>query len=275
MLLSRIIIFHKRNYISIGENNPVETVHKTIDILETFLKQPGEIGIAELSALSGVNISTAYRISSDLVKRGYLKQKQKRGKYYIGTKLLEFNPIIQSNIKIGPLAEPHLHTLCKQSGESVDLAILDNYQALIIGEAAMDRNFHITATIGERLPLHASSLGKIFLAYMKDEDRKYYYNQHKLLPRTNRTISDITKLELELEKVKQQGYSLDNEELDMGVWAVSAPIFDWDKNVAASLAIVAPSVRVKEEKLRQLVAMAQNSALEISRELGYKTSTEN
>jgi IclR family transcriptional regulator, KDG regulon repressor len=248
----------------------METVHKTIDILEIFLKQPGEIGIAELSTLSGVNISTAYRIASDLVKRGYLKQKQKRGKYSIGTKLLEFYPVIQNTLKIGPLADPHIRSLCKQSGESVDLAILDNFQALVIGETSVDRVFRISAPVGERMPLYACSLGKIFLAYMKPEDKRYYYSHHKLQTRTNKTITDTVKLDSELITIRNQGYSIDREELNMGVWAVSAPIFDLHNNVTASLAIVAPLGRINAARCSQLVEMALTCALEISRELGWQ-----
>ena len=79
----------------------MKTVHKTIDVLEAFLKRQSEMGITELARLSRLNISTVYRITSVLVRRGYLSQRQKRGKYSIAPKLLEFSSVIRQQMKIG------------------------------------------------------------------------------------------------------------------------------------------------------------------------------
>lgn len=247
----------------------METVHKTLDILETFLKQPEEMGIVELSNLSGVNISTAHRIALDLTNRGYLKKKPNRGKYSIGIKLLEYYGIIQSNLKIGEIALPYLQKLSQLCGEYSEVAVLESNSAMTITQVETSHTLTIRNEIGERLPLHATSLGKLFLAYMKENDRKAFFTDGKLHPFTTNTFIDIDRLEEEIQPIKRQGFAIDNEEYDRGIWSVAAPIFDAGQSMAAGLAIAAPSIRMDDSKRGELIEMAKIYAMEISREIGY------
>jgi IclR family transcriptional regulator, KDG regulon repressor len=248
----------------------LETVQKTLDILETFLKESGEIGIAELSILSGVNITTTHRIVSDLVKRGYLKQREKRGKYSIGTKLLEFNPVIQSSLKISDIALPFLQKISQISGEYSEVAVLESCTAMTVAQVDIGHNLKISNVIGERLPLHATSLGKLFLAYMEDEERKICLDHHSLQAYTKNTLTNARLLEKEIELILQRGYSLDNEEYGLGMWSVAAPIFDHNKMIVAGLGIAAPLARANLDNQSKYIDLAKNNALEISKELRYR-----
>lgn len=247
----------------------METVHKTIDILESFLKEPGEIGIAELSEKCGINITTAHRIAADLVKRGYLRQKQKRGKYSVGIKLLEYCGVIQSNLKIGEIAFPYLQKISQSIGEYSEIAVLDDYTSMTIAQVEITHNLKIANTVGERLPLHATALGKIFLSYMTKAELDSYFGSHALFPFTAKTIVAIDRLEQELQKIKRLGYTIDNEEYDIGVWAIAAPVFDCNQDLIAGLSIAAPSVRIDEGKQKEYQEIIKSNALAISREIGY------
>jgi IclR family KDG regulon transcriptional repressor len=248
----------------------VEITNKILDILEVFLKHSGEIGLAELSGLSGINISTAHRIANDLVKRGYLKQKIKRGKYYIGVKLLEFNVVIQNNLKIGDISLPYLRKLSQLSGEYVEVAILDSYSAMTVAQVEVDRNLRISNIIGERLPLNATALGKMFLAYMNEDERETYFKNTNIQRFTEKTFTDISSIKLEIANIEKQGYAIDNQELDIGVWAISAPIFDINGSIIAGLSIAVPFARVTPEKHQDCVKWVKSYALDISTEMGYK-----
>jgi IclR family KDG regulon transcriptional repressor len=251
----------------------VETVNRTLDILEVFLKQPGEIGIAELSSLSGINISTAHRIATDLVNRGYLKQKIKRGKYSIGVKPLEYFVVIQNSLKIGDISMPYLKKLSELSGEYVEVAILDSFSAMTVAQVEVDRNLRISNIIGERLPLNATSLGKTFLAYMNDEDREAYFKNINIHKFTEKSITDINKMNEEAIKIRNQGYAIDNQELDIGVWAISAPVFDSNGSIVAGLSIAGPSARITPDKLNDCIRWIQDFAMDISREMGYNANS--
>jgi len=247
----------------------METIQRTINILETFLKQP-DIGISDLASLNGMNIATAHRIVSDLVKRGYLKQKQKRGKYSIGMKLLEFSSMIQSTLKIKEVALPFLQKLSQLTGEYSEVAILESYAAITVAQAEVSRNLRISNIIGERLPLHATSLGKLFLAYMEEDERKAFYLSQKLKPFTANTITDISCLEQEAIKIRRHGFSVDNEEWQVGVWSVAAPIYDFEKSVVGGLAIAAPSARVDDNRFQELLTLTRRYSRDTSREMGHK-----
>ncbi|HJX12235.1 MAG TPA: IclR family transcriptional regulator [Dehalococcoidales bacterium] len=249
----------------------MDTVQRTLDILEIFLEKEGEIGIAELSSISRVNITTVHRIASDLVERGYLRQKGKRGKYSLGVKLLEFNAAIQHNLRIGELAQPFLHTLSAASGEYTEIAVLESSAAVTVAQAEVKRNLRISNIIGERLPLHATSLGKILLAHLDAPERNNLYGRKSLETFTENTITDVNRLEHEVEKIRQQGYALDREEYDLGIWSVAAPVFDYNGLVVAGLAIAAPSARTNGRKPKKMISMVLAASAEISRELGYKT----
>jgi IclR family transcriptional regulator, KDG regulon repressor len=249
----------------------LETVQKTLDILESFLDQSGEIGVAELSKMSGVNITTTHRIVSDLVKRGYLRQKEKRGKYSIGTKLLEFNPVIQSSLKIGDLALPFLQKISQISGEYSEVAVLESCTAMTVAQVDIGHNLRISNTVGERLPLHATSFGKLFLAHMKSEEMKICLHQQRLKAFTKNTLTDLRRLEHEINLIRQQGFSLDNEEYGLGMWSVAAPIFNFDKSIIAGLCIAAPLARLDNESQKKYTDLVKDNALEISKELRYRS----
>jgi IclR family transcriptional regulator, KDG regulon repressor len=248
----------------------MEVVHRALDILEVFLKQPGEVGIADLAALSAVNISTTHRIVSDLVKRGYLRQRQKRGKYTVGVKLLEFGPAIQMTLKIGEIATPYLQKLSTITGEYAEVAILDSFDAVTVAQEEVEHNLKISNIVGERLPLHATSVGKILLAYMKVEDRKAFYEHHSLKIFNENTIANIGQMEKEVTQIRENGVAFDKEEYDIGIWSAAAPVFDFSNSVIAGLALAAPSVRVGDGDDQEFTSLVKNTALEISREMGYR-----
>ena len=248
----------------------MDTAQRLLDILEVFLKKDGEIGIAEIASFSKVNVSTAYRIASDLVKRGYLRQKEKRGKYSLGIKLLEFHAAIQRNLKIGELAQPFLQKLSKLSGEYTEIAILESFTAVTVAQVEVDHNLRILNLVGERLPLHATSVGKVLLAHMSPADRQNFYDGVRLERFTPNTTTDRRRLEQEVEEITKQGFAIDNEEYDLGVWAVAAPVYGQNGSLAAGLAIAAPSARAFARKREELKTMVKTGGLEISRELGYK-----
>lgn len=250
----------------------MESVQRTLDILEVFLKQEREVGVAEVAELTGINVTTVYRIMSDLVQRGYLRQKRKREKYAIGIKFLEYNAAVQQNLKIGEVAQPLLQRMSEESGEYVEIAVREGNAAVTIAQAEVARNLRISNMIGEKLPLHATSLGKVFLANMGLGERREYYETNELAPFTDATITNVKKLEMELVDVQERGYALDNEEFNVGVWSVAAPVKDYAGTLVASLALAAPSARILGKRQETFVSLVTSGARELSAEMGFRES---
>lgn len=248
----------------------MDAVQRTLDILEIFLKKDQEVGIAEVAELTGINVTTVYRIMSDLVQRGYLRQKRKREKYAIGIKFLEYNSAVQHNLKIGELAQPMLNEMSQRSGEYVEIAVRDGNVAVTIAQAEVARNLRISNMIGEKLPLHATSVGKVFLAFMNLAERREFYETNKLTVFTQKTISNLKRIEGSLIEVRSLGYALDSEEFNVGVWSVAAPIRDYTGGVVASLALAAPSARIIGKQQEDFISIVLSGSMELSAEMGFK-----
>jgi len=242
----------------------MKTVEKTIDILEAFLKNETEMGIAELAELSKLNISTAYRIASTLVRRGYLYQIHKRGKYFISPKFLEFVNIIRRQMKIGDVAVPHLKKLHQVTEESVNLAILDADEAVCIEQIESSQNLRFSTKLGTRFPLYCTGLGKVFLAYMGEEGMEKYIKSKGLPYRTENTITDHARLKEELAIIRREGITVDNEEFEVGVICIGAPIFDGYGDVIGAFNISGPAARLHGSRLEELKSLVKNCSLEVS-----------
>jgi len=248
----------------------MQRLEKALDLLEVFLRQEGEIGISELARLSGLNVSTAYRIASTLVKRGYLSQSQSRGKYSIGLKLVEFGSAVKRAIRVREVALPVLERLNEIAEESVNLAVLDANEAVYIEHIESHYDLRMFTEVGNRVPLYCTGVGKVLLAYRGEEEMERYLNGRHLTPYTRNTITDIGKLRRELATIRREGVAIDNEEKELGVKCVAAPVRDQDGNVVAAVSISGPSARLTSGKVRKLKSLVRDFGREISRKMGYQ-----
>jgi IclR family KDG regulon transcriptional repressor len=147
----------------------MSVVEKTLDILEATLRSKDEIGLADLAKLTGLNRTTVHRISSTLVRRGYLYQKGKGGKYSPGLKFLQYSNVNDIASTIKQLALPYLQNLCNEIDESINMSILDGIKPVGIASVAAERILQIAPASLNALPLHCTAIGKILLAHIPDE----------------------------------------------------------------------------------------------------------
>ncbi len=247
----------------------MKTVEKTIEVLEAFLKRETEIGLAEIAKMVGLNISTAHRIVSTLVARGYLNQRQKRGKYFLAPKFLEFSNVIRRRMKIGEIALPVINNLNKMTSESVKLSVLDRDEAVCIEEIESSLHLRIFTRVGTRFPLHCTAAGKVFLAHMREDELERYVSAKGLFPCTNNTITDYGKLKEELAEVNRKGVAIDREEFDLGVKCIAVPVKDGNGDVVATISISGPSARLSSRRIQEIQPLIKDSGLEVSRAVGY------
>jgi len=246
----------------------VLTINRAFDLLEAFLKAKGEIGIVELAALSGLSVGVAHRIATALIKRGYLKQTSKRGKYSLSPKVLQFSKAIKQSFNIEDSAYPFMIELNEASGETVNLAILDDYEAVGIESIDSKEDLRFSITIGRRMPLHSTAVGKIFLAFMTDEEQLAFLNNKELSRYTAKTTTDFNALKNELIAIKQEGVAMDNEENGLGVSCIGAPIKARDGKVLAAISMSVPSVRFTTDRIPELKSLVRNCARQISQAMG-------
>ncbi len=248
----------------------MKTIQKALDILELFLDRDEEIGLAEIASLTGLNVSTAHRIVATLMKRGYLNQRQKRQKYSLSTKLLQFSNVLSKRMKIRDLAFPILDGLNKMVSESVNIAILDQNEAVYIEHIESNQNLRMFTQVGNRVPLHSTGVGKVFLAHMNGEQLEDFLNG-KLLPSyTKNTITDVDKLKHELIIIREEGVGIDDEEKEIGVKCIASPIKNSTGSVVAAISVSGPSARLSNKRVQEIKPLIKSCALEISRAMGYQ-----
>ncbi len=251
--------------------NTSGTVNKAIDILEIFLQNEGELRLTDLAALTGMDRATTYRLASTLVKRRFLRQAKKNGKYSLGLKMIDCSFAIRRNLKFIDLAYLYLGKLNAVHNAAVNLTMLDEDKSLVIEEIGISSGgLPMNTLVPKRLPLHATACGKVLLASLSLQERKAFYNRNPLKPFTRKTTTNVLELEAELEKISQEGVAFDLEEYKPGLRAIAAPIHDSDRHVIAAASVIVPLERSDAENIHRLAEAIKNHANELSRALSQK-----
>jgi DNA-binding IclR family transcriptional regulator len=251
----------------------LDSINKAFEILELFLKNDDELSINNISKLTGINSGTVHRITSILVKRGYVFQPKRRGKYSLSTaKLVYFAKVVQHRLKIKSIAYPFLRELAQTVDEAVTISNLLSNVAYNITVVHADHIFSLkpdSATIS----LYSTGLGKIFLAYMSEKELQGYIKNVTLKPRTPNTVTKAEDLKRQLEQIRRDGIAFEDEEHDLGIRTVSAPIRDWEENVVAAISVIGPSVRMTRQRMLEIAPIIKSYALKISHAMGYSKNS--
>ena len=250
----------------------VQSVERSLDILEALAASGQGIGIVELSSRVSLHVSTVHRLLATLVSRGYARQHAHSGQYALGFRLLSFSQAVREQSDLRTEARNYLMRLTEQSGETSNLVVLHQSQAMYVDQVQSPRLARIFAEIGRCVPLHSTGGGKAILACFGDEDRAEFMAGHKLESLTPHTITTRDALDQALAQVRLQGYAVDDEEQEEGVRCVAAPVRDHTGQVVAALSVSGPTSRMARERIAELAAMVVDSCVELSRELGYEAN---
>jgi DNA-binding IclR family transcriptional regulator len=247
------------------------SLQKIIDILELFLGDDEELSISELSRLSGIHKSTINRIATYLVKRDYLKQFEKRGKYSLGMKFLDYSALIKKRVKIREIALHHLTQLRNLIAESCMLIVWDGKKATLLDTIHCASILRATPDENTVVPLHVTSAGKIFLANMSNEELDEYLFSREIKKKyTEYSVTSPAKLKKEIKTIKKDNIAYDVEELNIGLSSVAAGIRDINENIVGVVAVIGPIARLPLKKLREIAPKVKKCADDISSDLGSR-----
>jgi len=226
-------------------------------------------GVIEVSEAVDLSPSTTHRIIRALVKMNYLAQDEDNKKYKIGMKLFSLAGQIMQNNTLGAMARPYLMELSDQVGETVHFCVIENFKTYLIERVVSKKNLTHTSNLGFKDDPHLSSFGKVLLANMELNKIDEYIEKANFVKLTENTIIDKDTLRKELEKVREQGYAVDHEEIEEGLFCIAAPIFNSEGKVAAAMSVSGPAFRVAAEFDRNLQSV-QEAAKKISKAIGWK-----
>lgn len=245
----------------------VQSVDRALMILE-ILARDGEAGVTEIARHLGVHKSTASRLIDSLEGRDLVEQYDARGKYRLGIGILRLAGATTARLDVVQEARSLARSLATTTGERVNLAVLADGAALYVDQvvgAAVPPSHH---WVGQRIPLHATSNGKVLLAGLSDAEAKAVLGR-RLASYTARTLTDPSAVVARLPAVRERGYAVVVDELEHGLSAVAAPIRNAHGDVVASLSVSGPTFRFGEAEVARATSAVVEHAAEVSRRLGW------
>lgn len=251
---------------------PIAVINKATDILECLVKNPDGISLGEVSSQVQLNKSTVYRILQTLKQSTYVMQDPSTGFYKLGGRFLMYSSFISAFDKPSFIL-PYMHEYSDQTGYSTNLAILENDFSLTISSYAPNRSSSIKlqAKVRFMAELYRVASGKVFLSSFDDERLESYFNKHPLIPVTDYTITDISRLKEDISLVKSRGYSVEYMENEDRIISLASPIKDHTGNIIAALAIMVLSQSISSRDIPLIGEGLKETAQRISEALGDKS----
>jgi len=248
----------------------VQSLTRGLKLLEFIAESHGSVALTELAQQAGLPNSTTHRLLTTMQQQGFVRQVGDLGLWTIGAHAFVIGSSFLQSRNLLALVHPMLRSLMEESGETVNLAVLDlsDHQAVIIDQVQCTQLMRMSAPIGGKLPMHASGAGKAFLANLNDKQVTELLHRKGLHYYTPKTLMSPQSLKDNLALVRKTGYSFDDEEHALGLRCVAACIYDEHHEPFAAISISGPISRITDDRVTELGALAIKAAKEITREYG-------
>jgi DNA-binding IclR family transcriptional regulator len=247
----------------------VQSLDRGLQLMEILSQADEPSGLGELSDLLSVDRSTVHRLLATLMHRGYVQQDPDSKRYTLGLKVVELSRLAIDRVSLRAVAKPHLKQLVRQTGESVNLAVMASLHCICLDHEPSPSALAVTNDIGGVFAPHATAAGKVLLASLPEERQQQVLLSEPLVGFTPRTITDVSALQRHLQIVRQQGYAVDDEERYLGVRCLAAPIYDHRGKVVAAVSVAGPATRVRLGSVPALAELVVSAAQGVSHEIGY------
>lgn len=246
-----------------------QAVQRAVSILKSFREEKASRTLMEIARELGLNKTTAYRLLTALEMDGLVARDPVSDAYTLGPELIVLGGMAlrSSNLRISSRAE--LKKLSAATGETTSLEVLSGTEVLIIDEIAGEHLMGGTQSIGTRWPAYATSTGKAILAYLSGEEVDAILKK-PLAQLTKKTITDPDVLRKELGVIRQRGFAVADEQMELGYVAVGSPVFNHDGEVTAAISVGGPTIRLTRERIIQTGTLVCATAERISKRLGYR-----
>lgn len=237
-------------------------------VLDMFTRSGQIVTVAEIARELDIHKSTASRIAAMLTASGYLRLSRTGRGYELGARIARLGQLTAGDADIAEVALPHLRALAEKTGETCHLGVLDGPDAVTIAVAEGTHSMRMHAQVGKRSPAYLTAMGKSLLAPHEPESIERRFSDVVFHAPTSHAVRDVEELVTQLETVRERGYAIDDEELEIGLRCVSAPVVDDRGDVVASVTASCAASRVSAARIHQLAADVIRCAGEISAAIG-------
>jgi DNA-binding IclR family transcriptional regulator len=245
----------------------IQVLDRAFDVLDVLAGNGGELGATEVALNLGLHKSTVHRLLMMLQTRRFVERNSETGKYRLGWRLFELGSLAASRVDLYSIARPHIEHLVKITGETAHLGVLRGGEIISLLNVETHRSVRTPSSVGRRTPIFCTSLGKAIVANLPGAAAAEVIRNVDFRVFTRHTLN-LSSFMAELEKVREQGYALDNEELEEGLRCVGAPVRNHLGEVVAAISIAGPSYRVGGEYLSGLIRSVVTTAGQLSADLG-------
>lgn len=242
------------------------SMRTALQLLNLFTMDEPELSLSQIADKLQVGISTAHRLTYTLMAEGFLTKDSQTKKFRLGASILGMGNTIITQNQLCRISIPVLESLAIKTGESAHIAILRDYQAIYLIRMDSKNPVHLLSHAGKRNPIHCTSSGQAILAF-KSETMFDHVIARGLEKYTTNTITSPVKFKQLLQKIRQQGYSLSEEELHNGVSSIAVPIKNISGQVTASISIAGPIARINQDTLPRLARLVKQAAEQVSEQI--------
>jgi DNA-binding IclR family transcriptional regulator len=243
----------------------IQVIDRMMSLIDTLASEPEPLGLKQLALGTGLHPSTAHRILATLSNSGFIERTD-AGAYRLGIRLLELGNLVKSRISLRETAMAAMLRLHAQTGESINLGMRNGDEIVYVERTSSGRSaVRVVHIVGARAPLHVTATGKLFLAEEDAESNRAYAERTGLPACTQASITSLSELQQELERVRRHRLAYDMDEVEVGVRCIAAGIRDDSGTLIAGLSLSTPSERFNPD----WAPVVRDTALEISRALGY------
>ena len=247
----------------------VQSVDRSLYILEILSQYPKGASIADLSKISELHKSTVHRLLNTLMHKGFVQQNPSDNSYKLSLKLFELGASVISDSSLREVATPHLKALRDETGEVVHLVVPEEPYIIYIDKFDSKETIRMHSSIGKRSPMYCTSVGKAILSTYSNDKIADVWAETDIKKLTQHTITDYTDFLNTIEAVRKNGYAEDNEENELQVRCFGAVIRDYSGEAVGAISISTPIIRLDEERIQQFKRLIIEYSKRISKELGF------
>ncbi len=248
----------------------VQSLERAFTLLECMADAGGEVGLSQLAQASGLPLPTIHRLLRTLVSQGYVRQQPSR-RYALGPRLIRLGE--NASRQLGSWARPHLVRLAEEIGETANMALLDGDEIVYVAQAASRHySMRMFTEVGRRVSPHCTAVGKALLALLPAATVRDVLARTGMPRQTEHTITDPDVLLAELERIREQGYAVDNGEQEIGVRCVAVAVPDAPTLTAISIS--GPEGRMTDQLFERAVPLLKRTAESLSAELSYASAAD-
>jgi DNA-binding IclR family transcriptional regulator len=252
------------------EPQRLSSVAMAVRLLKSFSEGEAEIGVTTLSRRLGVAKSTVYRLASTLVSEGLLEQNPETERYRLGMALFGLGALVRQRMNVATDARPFLFHLREATGETVHLAILEGAEIVFVLNLESNQAIRMRADLGARKPAFCTAEGRAMLAFQPKDVVDEVLRQG-FVPRTPKTIVNERAIRKAIDEARTQGFAIEDEQSELGMRSVAAPIRNANGRVIAAIGLAGPMQRISNEALASFAPLVADAARTISARLGYNS----